>query len=205
MRSRSHGLRRLAPRRIFGRRAHRKLVHVCAAKKHRARLAQLGDDRRIVRRDVALQNFRSARARIALHVDHVLDRDGHAAERLAHVRRVGFRARLVGVDVIVRFELRINLGNARVELIDNFARLHRAALQFLADFRNGQAGHGERWREARASFDDARDDKEIIFLRGCVGQRLVHGQARHQFVGAQLVLQVSLARSETCETSTSLS
>ncbi len=47
--------------------------------------------------------------------------------------------------------------------------------------------------KTRALLDDARHDEEIVFLRGRVGQRLGHGQARRQLVGAKLVFQVGLA------------
>ena len=154
-------------------------------KRDRTRFAQLGDDRRVIRRDVALENFRRARARVALHVDHVLDRDGHAAKRLGHIGRVGLGARLGCVEVEIGLELGINFGHARVELIDNLARLHRARGKFLPEFRNGQAGHDCSMMRGTT--------KRLFSCAGALASASATGRLGVNWSARKLVFQVGLA------------
>ena len=78
---------RRAVRGVLGRRAHRELVHVGLAERHQAGRAHPGDDRRVVRRDPALEDLRPGGRRHAEGAEHVLDRDRHAGERAELARR----------------------------------------------------------------------------------------------------------------------
>ena len=64
---------------VLVRRAHRELVLVGLAEQRRARLGEARDDRRRVRRAVALEDPRARLARHALGAEEVLDGERHAA------------------------------------------------------------------------------------------------------------------------------
>ena len=81
---------------VFGRRAHRKLVHVGLSDDDGALLPQSYDRRRFVRTDIACEDFRGTRRRKSECCDVVLHRDRHAGEasalsRLGHSfgKRIG--------------------------------------------------------------------------------------------------------------------
>ena len=109
---------RRAVGRVLGRGAHRELVHVGLAEDRQAGLAQLRHDRRVVRRDPALEDPAAARRRQALGRHDVLDGDRHAgegAEALARLTPLVDRARLgegaLGVDVEVGVHLAVDGGD----------------------------------------------------------------------------------------------
>src|SRR5262245_9081314 len=93
-------------RRILGRRAHSKLVHVRLADEHRIRLPQSAYDGRIVGRNELLQNLAAAGGRTPSLAQYIFDRDGNAressnrlAERSLGVDQFRLCERVVAVDV----------------------------------------------------------------------------------------------------------
>ena len=73
--------------RVLGRGAHRELVHVRLAEDDRARLAQPLGDVGVVRGPVALEDARPRGALPTLDRYEVLERDGHAEQRMGRVER----------------------------------------------------------------------------------------------------------------------
>ncbi len=77
---------------------------------------------RVVRRAIIPENFRAAGARLTGHVDDVLDRDRHAAERKIDVDLFGFLQRSVEIDREISVDLRFDFFNAGAKRLDHFAR-----------------------------------------------------------------------------------
>ena len=88
---------------VLVRGAHRELVLVGLAQQRRARVLQLPDDRRRVRRPVALEDPRAGLAGDAFGTEQVLDRERHAGQRRRG--RSGGRCRRLVRDPRERVEL----------------------------------------------------------------------------------------------------
>ncbi len=87
IRSGSHGLWVGPVRGVLGRGAHRELVHVGLAEDDDVGVEQPLGDRRVVRRDPALQDLRAAGGRRARVGQHVLERQRHAGQRAERLAR----------------------------------------------------------------------------------------------------------------------
>ena len=74
-------------RRVFIRRAHRKLVAVQLAQQYRTRGLQPAHHRRVIGRPIPGQNLRPGRRRRSLHRQHILDAHRHARQQRQRLTR----------------------------------------------------------------------------------------------------------------------
>ena len=176
----SQGLRVELDARVFGRRAHRKLVHVGLAEGNRARRLQLRDHGRVKHRPVIAQDARGAGAGlpatlIASLIASGIPPNGRLTSAASACASAASRvARKVGADFwLERFD-------SLLQRLEHFPRRDFARPQKLLQFDNRQAG-----KIARRHSITLVHDEETVRGAGRVAQCFLLRQAGSGLVGAQ--------------------
>ena len=109
--------------------AHGEFVAIRLAQNHRARRLQPDHGRRVIRRDVVVQNLRAAGGAHAARADHILNCERHARQRRQWFPRSNHRVHAIRLRVgallaqrQVRIQLRIARRNPLVMLRGNLPR-----------------------------------------------------------------------------------
>jgi hypothetical protein len=129
-----------ADRGIFGGGAHGEFVHVGAAERNGSRGAQLGDDRGIIGRDVALENLRRASAGFTLDIDHIFDCHRNAAERQSDVDLFSQGAGPLVIAGKVTADGRIGFFDRGLDCVKQLHGGQFAGLDQAAGLGDGQSG-----------------------------------------------------------------
>ena len=112
---------------IFRRRAHRKLIHVGAPKKHHTGLTQATRDTCIVGRAIFFgEKLGATGARLALDVDVVLHRNRNTTEGQAEIGSVCGLANGIAIEREKGSDLLLAGGNFRKQIIENLGRFDLA-------------------------------------------------------------------------------
>ena len=149
--------------RILRGRSHGELVHVHLTEGNRARGAQFSNDRGVVGCAIISQHLRSAGARLSRHANDVFDRDGHAAERQSDIHGSSLPDGSILIDGEIGVDLRIDLGDARAQCIQHFARGNLPAAQ-----QSLQVGKVERRQFGAGHSTTFVTMKRLFALRGAL-------------------------------------
>jgi hypothetical protein len=126
--------------RVLGRRSHGEFVHVGASEWYRSRRTQFFDHRGVVGRDVTGENFRGASAGLPLDIDHILDRNGNAAERQGRVRFFRGGPRTFVIARKITTDLRVGFFDGGIDRVDQLDGRQLARSDHAACLGNGESG-----------------------------------------------------------------
>ena len=134
-----------AVRGVLGGRAHRELVHIGLAERHEAGSAGARHDGRVVGRQVALEDLRSARGGLIRRDQDVFDRQRNAGERMQLLPRRACAVDGVGcgqgtvVDVQERVHIPVDGRDPIQERLGGLAAGDLAGGELVCELRSGEA------------------------------------------------------------------
>ena len=135
---RSHGLWVGPNAEFFRGRAHGELVHVHPSKRYRPRARSLEMTVASYGERYAFKIFGAATARITCDIDHILDRDWHAAQSKIHIGLLGLRNGAIQIVRQIAVNQGIHFGDSLTQCFKNL---------FRRDFLGSEAGPGSGERQ----------------------------------------------------------